>query len=162
MANFILSTWLQTNYCIMLKTSIIKLDHIIVLFLSAYMHVLAKCLIFVMQSYIRKQDYEHMHEIKTILLVCAWEDQKGNQCSVSSVLYGKYSTVVSTYSTVILILVCNQCSKQPALILLPVYVDSRHPLKWLHKSSKPAQCAVQIVVYLLSLLSLQPAPGYIG
>ena len=41
------------------------------------------------------------------LLVCAWEDQRENQyyiChKISSILYGKYSTVVSEYSTVILI-----------------------------------------------------------
>ena len=41
------------------------------------------------------------------LLVCAWEDQRENQyyiChKISSILYGKYSTVVSKYSTVILI-----------------------------------------------------------
>ena len=39
------------------------------------------------------------------LLVCAWEDQSENQyymChKASSVLYGKYSTVVKKYSTVI-------------------------------------------------------------
>ena len=42
-----------------------------------------------------------------ILLVCAWEDQRENQYyirhKISSVLYGKYSTVGSKYSTVILI-----------------------------------------------------------
>ena len=41
------------------------------------------------------------------LLVCAWEDQRENQhhiChKISSILYGKYNTVVSKYSTVILI-----------------------------------------------------------
>ena len=44
---------------------------------------------------------------KSFLLVCAWEDQRENQyyiChKISSVLYGKYSTVISKYSTVILI-----------------------------------------------------------
>ena len=45
--------------------------------------------------------------VYTYLLVCAWEDQRENQhhiChKISSILYGKYSTVVSKYSTVILI-----------------------------------------------------------
>ena len=66
--------------------------------------------------------------LQKVLLVCAWEDQRENQyciChKISSLLYGKYSTVVSKYSTVILILVCNQCSKQPPLISFPAYVYS--------------------------------------
>ena len=63
------------------------------------------------------------------LLVCAWEDQSKNQYSISHktlhVLYSKYSTVVSKYSTVTLIIVCYGCSKQP---LLPAYVASCHAL----------------------------------
>ena len=59
--------------------------------------------------------------LQLLLLVCAWEDQRENQCyichKISSILYGKYSTVI-------LILVCNQCSKQPPLLSLPAYVYS--------------------------------------
>ena len=50
---------------------------------------------------------------------------------ISSALYGKYSTMVST---IILISVCNQYSKQQPLILLPAYMDHWHCLKWLYKS----------------------------
>ena len=76
--------------------------------------------------------YQHHYYHNIILLVCVWEDQRENQyyiChKISSILYGKYSTVVSKYSTVILILVCNQCSNQPPLISLPAYVYSSHSL----------------------------------
>ena len=106
--------------------------------------------------------YVYTYCLYKYLLVCPWEDQRENQYSIiillchimSSVLYWKYSTVVDTYSTVILILVCNQCSKQPPLILLPTYMDSWHCLKWLHSTKdncelKPVQHVVQKVVDLL-------------
>ena len=87
---------------------------------------------------------------------------KRNQCSIchkiSSVLYGKYSTVI-------LVLVCNQCSKLPPwYFCLPMWILDT-ALNGFTKAStkdhcelKPAQRVVQKVVTLLSLLSLQPAP----
>ena len=91
------------------------------------------------------------------MLVCVWEDQR----EISTLHAIKFqvccmeNTVeqsAHTAGTVILILVCNQSSKQPPLILLPACMDSLHRLKWFTKVStkdhctlKPAQCVVQNV-----------------
>ena len=77
-----------------------------------------------------------------VLLVFALEDQSENQYYIchkaSSVLYGKYSTVVKKYNTVISF--NYSLHKQPSLMILvrlygflPAYMDSYHSLNGLNK-----------------------------
>ena len=81
---------------------------------------------------------------KWYLLVCVWEDQRKNWFyifhKISSVLYGKYNAMVSKYSTVILILVCNQCNKQPPLIIIMRLCGFLTLLKWIHKDNSKEVC----------------------
>ena len=85
------------------------------------------------------------HCINKLLLVCAWEDQRENWFyilhKISSTMYGKYSTVVSKYSTVILILV-NECSKQPPLITVTRLCLYRGPMYWLMLNQQWEQLAI--------------------
>ena len=66
---------------------------------------------------------------------------------VSCALYEKYSTVGSNYSTVILILVCSQCSKQPPLIIFACLCGFLTLLKWSHKDNSKEACPTQYKRY---------------
>ena len=84
------------------------------------------------------------------LLVCVWEDQRESQyyiChKISSILYGKYSTVISKYSTIILIyhVVNNPLDKYACLCLFLTL------LKWIYNVWKVI--SVKSLLYIINLV----------